>query len=135
MYYFPLSDVVPFHLTTMTTLGVLGYANTKPCKFVLDFANPQSRVSASFLYRYSLIAKLDASGCQYAKFQNICPVSGGVFTTLDMLLIIGASGDSDVLLGVDWLTSCQITPTTNALQSPSRDHANFEGRQFLGSRW
>ena len=62
----------------MDSIRILGYANSEPTVFVVDLAYPHSLVSASSLFRNSLHAKLDSTGCNYAHLMILVPTWEGV---------------------------------------------------------
>lgn len=105
---------------TMNSLRLLGYAESIPAVFAVDRASPHSQVSASFLFRNFLHAKLDSAGCNYACLMVLIPSQGGYYTSSSLQLASSVTCTAvDVILGADWLASCRVTAGVNVLQQPT----------------
>lgn len=105
----------------MNALRLLGYAQTKPCSFIVDRASPHSHVSAAFLFRYALHQRLDSTG-KYCSHLTICvPTQGGYYMSSDVQLKSSVTCQVDVVLGADWLACCQATLAVNVLCLPTSE--------------
>lgn len=106
----------------MTVLKLLGYADSKPCSFVLDPATPHSYVSAAFLFENSLHAALDSSGQYHARLSILVPSQGGYYISTDLFLKSSVTCGNDIVLGGDWLSSCRIKTAANVILLPSQEN-------------
>jgi hypothetical protein len=105
----------------MNTLRMLGYANDKPCSLVLDRASPHCRVSSAFLFRNSLHARLNSSGCEFAQLDISVPTQGGYYAASQLTLACSVACDTDIVLGADWLPAPLVVTTTNFIRPPPAD--------------
>ena len=101
----------------MNSFQVLGYANCKPIVVLVDCTSPYSLVSTVFLFRNNVHNHLSPTGNSYAHL--MVASQGGYYTFSNMHLVSSMACTIDVVLGADWLGSCQITMAVNALQQLS----------------
>ena len=105
--------------STMDSIRILGYANSEPTVFVVDLVYPHSLVSASSLFRNSLHAKLDSTGCNYAHLTMLVPTREGYYISSNIRLGSSVTCSVNVILGADWLVSCRITTEVNFIRQPA----------------
>ena len=117
-------ELTPSHLTTMSPLHILGYADAKPCEFVVDRASPHCQVSTAFLFQNSIHSQLNARGYQDAQLTVVVPSQGGYYTSPNLQLVCSATCSADVVLGADWLASCRVSVAANMLLLPMPETAS-----------
>jgi len=84
----------------MSTLRILGYANSKAATIVVDRASPQSQVSAAaFLFNNDLNSSFDSTGCEFACLAILVPLEGGYYTSSSLRLQSSTTCIADVVLG------------------------------------
>lgn len=104
--------------STMNSLPILGYADTKPTRISVDCANPQSLVSVVFLFRNALSPHLHPTGYNYAQLTMLIPSQGGYYVSSDMRLVASSACAADIVLGADWTSTCRVSLTANGLSYP-----------------
>ena len=125
-------EPTPSQLTTMSPLRILGYADSKPCEFEVDRASPHCQVSSAFLYRNSIHSSLNATGYQGAQLTVLVPSQGGYYMSPNLHFVCSATCTADVVLGADWLASCQVSVAANMLLLPMPETAS---NLVDGHRW
>jgi len=120
----------------MSSLRILGYANSTPTTFLVDRASPHSHVSAVFLFKNSLNFLLDSTGRHHACLTVSVPSQGGLYTSSNFRLLASAVCTADVVLGADWLALCRATTMNNVLLQPSPEIvAGAEQQRARWSEW
>lgn len=121
MACWPLSLCMHMPWPVTMFLHLLGYADLKPCKFLVDQGSPTSQVSVTFLFQNSLHYQLDHTGCQYANLMVSIPSQEGYYTSTDLHLSFSAVCTANVMLSADWLASCQVSTAVNVLSAPPQE--------------
>ena len=103
----------------MSTLRILGYANSKAATIVVDRASPRSLVSAAFLFNNDLNSSFDSTGCDFARLTILVPSEGGYYSSSSLSLQSSTMCVADVVLGADWLALCRIKIGSSTLQRPA----------------
>ena len=100
----------------MSTLRILGCANSKAATIVVDRASPRSQVSAAFLFNNDLNSLFDSTGCDFAHLAILVPSEGGYYSSSSLSLQSSTTCVADVVLGADWLAPCRIKIGSSTLQ-------------------
>lgn len=111
--------VLAFLLPVMSALKLLGYANSKPCTFLLDRASPHCQVSAAFLFRNDFHSRLDSTARETTHLTISVPTQGGYYTSSDVSLVSSATPTCDIILGADWVASCRVLTAINTIPIPT----------------
>jgi len=103
----------------MSSLQILGYANSKPATVLVDRTSPCSMASAAFLFSNSLNTSLDSKGRHQASLTLSIPSQGGYYTSTNFRVKSSARCSVDVVLGADWLVAVRATIAVNVLRHPA----------------
>ena len=105
----------------MSLVRLLGLINGLRATILIDPSYPRSTISEAYLFRNDFNSVLGTSGLTQLRAALSVPSLGGFYTS-DNFLLLGcftSLSNSDVVLGMDWLSGSRVVANANVLARPA----------------